>query len=83
MADCQNCRRLSQENQVLQVRIEKLESRLFWLRQTIEGARAYAHAVYIQATQIMGQHQSRGTWSYYKGRGGVAAELYNMLGAED
>ena len=78
--DCRNCAALTRENAALRVRIEKLESKVFWLRQTIETARAYALAVYSQASGVLSQHQPRGTWSYYKGRGEAAREIYNQLG---
>lgn len=82
MGNCQNCEALARENAALRLRVEQLESKVFWLRQTIEAARAYALAVYNQAMGVMGQHQSRGTWSYYKGRGETAAEFYNRLAVE-
>jgi len=81
MTDCQNCNRLARENAALRLEIKKLKSKVFWLQQTIEAARAVALAIYNQATAVMAQHQARGTWSYHKGRGEAAAKLYNILSA--
>jgi len=81
MTNCQNCDRLARENAALRLRIEKLESKVFWLQQTIEAARAVALTIYNQSAAVMAQHQARGTWSYHKGRGEAAAELYNILSA--
>jgi len=83
VADCQNCRRLSQENQELRRRIAELERKVFRLWQTIERARAYALAIYNQARQVLSHHQARATWAYHRGRGEIAAELYNILNVEE
>lgn len=79
MQNCQNCARLSQENAALRRKIEELESKVFWLQQTIEAARVYALSVYNQARQVMSDHQPRGTWSLWKGKGEVAREIFNRL----
>jgi len=81
MTDCQNCNRLARENAALRLEIKKLKSKAFRLQQTIRATKAVALAVYNQAMGVMGKHQPRGTWSYHKGRGEVAAELYNILSA--
>ena len=84
-----DCEALANENERLRREVarlrkenEKLRRRIRRLLEIIKKARQYTLTVYHQAAKVMSQHQPRGTWSLWKGKGETAREVYNRLGEE-
>lgn len=80
--DCQNCERLTRENQELRRVIARQQKTIDRLRAVIDLVRDLCAIVYNQARRVMSDHQPRGTWSLWRGRGEVAGKVYNMLSRE-
>lgn len=89
-----DCRGLASENAALRREVDRLRHEVDKLRRevarlrkiiarlkrAIREAKRYTLNVYREAAKVMGQHQPRGTWSLWKGKGEVAKEVYNRLG---
>jgi len=91
--DCSGCS-LAIENAMLRAKVAMLRARvarlrrevdrlrkiIAKLRRAIKEAKRYALGVYREAAKMMSEHQARGTWALWKGKGEVAREVYNRLG---
>jgi hypothetical protein len=77
--DCQNCAALARENRELRQTVEKQRKTITRLQSRIDRARYFCAVIYSQASRVMSDHQPRGTWSLWRGRGEMAAKIYNML----
>jgi len=80
--DCQNCEQLIKENRELRQVIEKQRKAIRRLQDRINRVRDFCTIIYSQAVHVMSEHQPRGTWSLWRGRGEMAAKVYNMLSQE-
>ena len=80
--DCQNCEQLTKENRELRQVIDKQRKANRRLRDKIGLVRDLCTIIYNQAKCVMSNHQPRGTWSLWRGRGEVAAKVYNILNRE-
>ena len=72
--------RLQHEVARLRREVDRLRKIIARLGRAIRKAKQYALMVYRKAARVMSQHQPRGTWSLWKGKGEVAREVYNRLG---
>ena len=79
--DCQSCG-LASENERLRREVAGLQREVAGLRRAIRRAKQYALGVYREAAKVRGEHQPRGTWALWTGKGEVAREVYNRLGEE-
>jgi prefoldin subunit 5 len=72
--------RLRHEVDRLRREVDRLRKIIAKLRRAIREAKRYALSVYREAVKVRSQHQPRGTWSLWTGKGEVAREVYNKLG---
>lgn len=79
---CQNCAALARENAELRQVIIRQRWIIERLQRRIQQVVAYAANVRSQASRVMSQHQPRGTWSLWRGKGEVAQEVCNRLRGE-
>lgn len=78
--DCQDCD-VARENEELKEIVEELNEQIEKLEKRIDKVRQYTLNVYRKAAQVLMQRSGvpRGTWAFWKGAGGVARRVYNML----
>lgn len=71
--DCQNCE-LVRENEKLRKFIERQQ-------QAINAAQNFCLHIYSRASGVLCRRSGvpRGIWAFWKGSGGVARKVYNLL----